>query len=272
MNITSSQQEQRKTGVKSQPLAGKVAIVTGASSGIGAATAKELGRRGALVVLAARRANELEAQASAISGAGYRAVAIPTDVTDPEQVTRLVERTIELFGRVDVLVNNAGLAWREPFIENSTQQITHIVNVNLLGAILMTHTVLPGMLERQHGAIIFVASVAAHIAVDPLYCATKFGVRGFSLSLYRELANSGVSASIVSPGFVSTPMNSHMQMRMPGPELVAKAIANLAVHPRREVVVPGYYRPLIAGERLFPWVADRIIRLSRPRVIPTRKQ
>jgi NAD(P)-dependent dehydrogenase (short-subunit alcohol dehydrogenase family) len=272
MNITTSKEERRKTGVKSQPLAGEVAIVTGASSGIGATTAMELGQRGALVVLAARRVNELEAQASAITSAGYRAVAIPTDVTDPVQVTRLVECTVELFGHVDVLVNNAGLAWREPFIENSTQQITHIVNVNLLGAILMTHAVLPGMIERHHGSIIFVASVAAHIAVDPLYSATKFGVRGFSLSLYRELANSGVSASIVSPGFVSTPMNSYMQMRMPGPELVAKTIANLAVHPRREVVVPGYYRPIIAGERLLPWVADRIIRLSRPRVIPTRKQ
>jgi len=271
MNITTSKKEQKKTGVQQQPLAGKVVIVTGASSGIGAVTAKELGRRGALVVLAARRVNELEAQASAITGAGYQAVAIPTDVTDPLQVTRLVERTVEFFGRVDVLVNNAGLAWQEPFIENSTQQITHILNVNLLGAILMTHAVLPGMLERHHGAIIFVASVAAHIAVDPLYCATKFGVRGFSLSLYRDLANSGVSASIVSPGFVSTPMNHHMRMRMPGPEVVAKAIANLAVHPRREVVVPGYYRPLIAGERLFPWVADRVIRLSRRRIIPTRK-
>jgi NAD(P)-dependent dehydrogenase (short-subunit alcohol dehydrogenase family) len=270
MNITRSKEEQRKNGVKSQPLAGEVAIVTGASSGIGAATAKELGRRGAVVVLAARRVNELEAQASAITGAGYRAVAIPADVTDAVQVTRLLERTVELFGRVDVLVNNAGLAWREPYIENSTEQITHIVNVNLLGAILMTHAILPGMLERHRGAIIFVASVAAHIAVDPLYCATKFGLRGFSLSLYRELANSGVSASVVSPGFVSTPMNRHMQLHMPGPELVAKTIADLAVHPRREVVVPFYYRPLIAGERLFPWVADRIIRRSRPRVIPTR--
>lgn len=270
MNITRSKAEQRKTGGKSQPLAGEVAIVTGASSGIGAATAKELGRRGAIVVLAARRVNELEAQASAIMEAGYRAVAIPADVTDTAQVTRLLERTVELFGHVDVLVNNAGLAWREPYIENSTEQITHIINVNLLGAILMTRAILPGMLERHHGAIIFVASVAAHIAVDPLYCATKFGLRGFSLSLYRELANTGVSASVVSPGFVSTPMNRHMQLRMPGPELVAKTIADLAVHPRREVVVPFYYRPLIAGERLFPGVADRIIRRSRPRVIPDK--
>src|SRR5919198_1638612 len=89
-------------------LAGQVAIVTGASWGIGAATARELGRRGATVVLAARRGDELEAQARAVRAAGGTAVAIPTDVADPAQVTRLVERTLAAFGRVDVLVNNAG--------------------------------------------------------------------------------------------------------------------------------------------------------------------
>jgi short-subunit dehydrogenase len=251
-----------------QSLAGEVAIVTGASSGIGAVTAKELAGRGATVVLAARRVNELEAQAKAITDAGHRAVAIPTDVTDIEQLRHLTERTIELFGRVDVLVNNAGIAWREPYMENSIEQIEQIINVNLLSTILLTHVVLPGMMERRHGSLIFVASVAAHIPVDPLYSATKFGVRGFALSLRRELANTGVSVAVVSPGFVRTPMNRHMRMPMPGPELVARDIADLAVHPRREVIVPGFYRPAITFDRLFPWVADLIIRLTRPHVVP----
>src|SRR2546421_2244427 len=103
----------------SKQLAGEIAIVTGTSSGIGAATAWELARRGAQVVLAARRASELEIQACAINEAGYRAIAIPTDVTDTVQVTQLVERTAELFGRVDVLVNNAGIAGTSLFDGNS---------------------------------------------------------------------------------------------------------------------------------------------------------
>jgi short-subunit dehydrogenase len=264
MSILKPKEERR--GTKS--LAGEVAIVTGASSGIGAVTAKELAGRGATVVLAARRVNELEAQAKALTDAGYRAVAIPTDVTDIEQLRHLTERTIELFGRVDVLVNNAGIAWRESYMENSIEQIEQIINVNLLSTILLTHVVLPGMMERRHGSLIFVASVAAHIPVDPLYSATKFGVRGFALSLRRELANTGVSVSVVSPGFVRTPMNRHMRMPMPGPELVARAIADLAVHSRREVIIPGFYRPAIEFDRLFPWVADLIIRLTRPHVVP----
>ncbi|HEX6556782.1 MAG TPA: SDR family oxidoreductase [Ktedonobacteraceae bacterium] len=261
----------RKGSVRPQTLEGEVAIVTGANSGIGAVTAKEFARRGAKVVLAARRVNELEAQAKAITDAGYRAVTIPTDVTDLTQIRQLIERTTELFGRVDVLVNNAGIAWRESYIDNSIEQIEQIVNVNLLSTILLTHMVLPGMLERHHGSLIFVASVAAHIAVDPLYCATKSGVRGFALSLRRELANTGVSVSVVSPGFVHTPMNSHMRMPMPGPEPVARAIADLATHPRREVVVPGFYRPIIEGERLFPSIADRLIWWLRPHVIASTR-
>lgn len=261
----------RKNSARPQTLEGEVAIVTGANSGIGAVTAKEFARRGAKVVLAARRVNELEAQAKAITDAGYRAVTIPTDVTDLTQIRQLIERTTELFGRVDVLVNNAGIAWRESYIDNSIEQIEQIVNVNLLSTILLTHMVLPGMLERHHGSLIFVASVAAHIAVDPLYCATKSGVRGFALSLRRELANTGVSVSVVSPGFVHTPMNSHMRMPMPGPEPVARAIADLATHPRREVVVPGFYRPIIEGERLFPSIADRLIWWLRPHVIASTR-
>jgi NADP-dependent 3-hydroxy acid dehydrogenase YdfG len=268
MKLARDSGKRKEASARSPALAGKVVIITGASSGIGAATAWEIARRGAHVVLAARREQELEAKANAINAAGYHAVAVPTDVTDAAQVQHLTERTLEMFGQVDVLVNNAGMAWRESFQDNSTGQIEQIVDVNLLGAILLTHAVLPGMLERRRGVIISVGSVAAHIPVDPLYCATKFGLRGFSLSLHRELLGSGVAASIVSPGFVSTPMNMHMHLPMPGPEIVARAIANLALHPRREVVVPAYYRPIMAGEHLLPWVADRIIRWTRRRVIP----
>src|SRR5205823_13296737 len=182
-----------------QSLIGKVAIVTGASSGIGAATARELARRGAWVVLAARRTDELAAQVHAITEAGGRAIAVPTDVTDATQVMRLVERTREAYGRTDVLVNNAGANWMKPLAETSADEIIRLLQVNLLGAMLLTHAVLPEMLQRRHGTIISVGSVAGHVASEPLYSATKFGVRGFSLALRRQLTGSGISVCLVTP-------------------------------------------------------------------------
>ena len=218
------------------------------------------------MVLAARRASELEAQAARIAEAGYQAVAIPTDVTDAAQVTRLARQTLERFERIDVLVNNAGIAWTKPFETIPIEKVAQVVNVNLLGVALLTREVLPGMLERGHGSIISVASVAAYMPVDPLYSATKSGVRAFSLSLRRELAGRGVSVSVVSPGFIRTAMSRNFRLPMPGPELVARKIADLVCRPRREVVVPGFYRLVIGAENAFPWLADVAIRMSRPRI------
>src|SRR5215472_12503887 len=119
MKLARGSRERKEAGTRSQALAGKVVIITGASSGIGEATAWELARRGAHLVLAARRVQELEAKANAINAAGYHAVAIPTDVTDAAQVQHLTECTLEMYGQVDVLVNNAGMAWREAFQDTS---------------------------------------------------------------------------------------------------------------------------------------------------------
>lgn len=256
MITTKTQKELRREERLSRTLSDAVVIVTGASSGIGAATAKEFARHGAQVVLAARRVDELAAQASAITGAGNRALAIPTDITNEMQVTRLIEQTLEQFGRVDVLVNNAGIGQTKPFYKQSIEYINRSLDTNLRGAILATHAVLPGMLERRHGAIISVASVAGHIAIDPLYSGTKYGLRGFSLSLYRQLSRRGISVSLVSPGFINTNMNKGLRLPMPGPELVARTIVDLVVRPRREVIVPGYYRPLTAIANALPWLVD----------------
>jgi short-subunit dehydrogenase len=138
-----------------------------------------------------------------------------------------------------------------------------MVNTNLLGVIRLTHAVLPGMLARRRGAIISVASVAGHVAVDPLYSATKYGVRGFSLSLQRQLRGSGVSVSAVSPGFIRSELTAGGRRFMPGPAIVARAIADLVAHPRREVVTPGYYRPLVLLEHALPWLGDRLLRPRR---------
>jgi short-subunit dehydrogenase len=237
-------------------LAGRVAIVTGASSGIGAATARELGRRGAHVVLAARRAEALEAQAEAIREAGGTALAIPTDLTDRAQLADLAERATATFGRVDVLVNNAGANWSRSLASTSPDDVTGLVEVNLLAAMLLTRAVLPGMLERRHGAVITIGSLSGRVAMEPLYSATKYGLRGFSLALRRQLAGSGVSVSLVSPGNVRTAMTAHVDADMPEPEVVATAVADLVTHPRREVVIPGKHYAIAWLEQLLPRLAD----------------
>ena len=251
-------------------LAGEVAIVTGASSGIGAATARELGRRGAAVVLAARRVAELDEQSQAIREAGAQVLAIPTDIADPAQVTLLAERAVAAFGRVDVLVNNAGAGWLRPFASAPPDEISGLVRVNLLGAMLLTRAVLPGMLERRHGAVISVGSLSGRVAMEPLYSATKYGVRGFSLALRRQVAGSGVSVSLVSPGNINTAMTRHVAARMPEPPLVAEAIADLIRHPRREVVIPRRHYAIAWLEQMLPGVTDLVH--HRRRWSPVREE
>jgi short-subunit dehydrogenase len=253
-----------RDGHKPRPtLADEVAIVTGASSGIGAATARELGRRGATVVLAARRVDELDAQTQAIRAAGAVAMPIPTDVADPAHLTRLAGRTMATFGRVDVLVNNAGAAWARPLASSSADEVIGLVHVNLLGAMLLTRAVLPGMLERRHGAIISVASLSGRVAMEPLYSATKYGLRGFSLALRRQVAGSGVTVSLVSPGNIDTAMTRHVRARMPGPDLVATTIADLVTNSRREVVIPRRHCAIAWLEQVLPSVADLAHRRRR---------
>lgn len=240
------------------PLTDQVAIVTGASSGIGAATARELARQGARVVLAARRERELEAQVLAIRAGGGRAMAVPADVTDVAQVMRLIEFARQEFGPIDVLVNNAGVNWAKPLADTSPDEIIRLLQVNLLGAMVATNAVLPEMRQRRHGSVITVGSVASHVAIEPLYSATKFGVRGFSLALRRQLAGSGVSVSLVTPGNIRTRMTSGLRERMPEPELVATAISDLILNPRRELIIPRKYHAIIWFDRLFPGIADSI--------------
>jgi short-subunit dehydrogenase len=246
----------REPGRSQRTPVGDVAIVTGATSGIGAATARELGRRGARVVLAARRVDELNAQARAIREAGGEALAVPTDIGDATQVTLLVKRAVASFGRVDVVVNNAGAGWSSPLAVTSPDEVRRLLEVNLLGAMLLTRAVLPGMLERRHGAIVSVGSLSGRVAMEPLYSATKYGLRGFSLALRRQLLGSGVSVSLVSPGKIDTAMTRHVSARMPEPDVVATTIADLVAHPRREVVVPRRHYVIAWLEQVLPSMAD----------------
>jgi NAD(P)-dependent dehydrogenase (short-subunit alcohol dehydrogenase family) len=241
-------------------IAGAVALVTGASSGIGAETARELARRGARVILAARRSELLAEQVAAITAAGGQASAIEADISDLASVERLASAAEAVYGQVDILINNAGIHLRGPFAQIAPESVATMLDTNLTGAALLTRLLLPAMLSRHSGAIICVASVAGNIATDPMYSATKYGLRGFALSLRRQLHSSGVSVSVVSPGYIRTAFNRSRRGRLPGPELIARAIAGLVERPRREVVAPWWYGAAIAVERVAPGLVDFALR------------
>jgi NAD(P)-dependent dehydrogenase (short-subunit alcohol dehydrogenase family) len=189
------------------------------------------------------------------------ALVVPTVVTDATPVAALSARAHDEYGQVDILVNNAGIGALRRFARTEPEVIARILETNLVGAMLLTRAVLPGMLERRRGTIIAVASVAGLVAVDPLYSASKYGVRGFMLGLRRQLRGTGISASLVSPGFIRTPLTKGNRTPLtPGPEVVARTIARLAARPRREVVVPRVYRVAVGVERVAPWLVDLALR------------
>lgn len=187
-------------------LSGAVAVVTGASSGIGEATALALARRGANVVLAARRRERLDELARRIAMRGGTALAVGCDVTEREDLTNLAATVEDRFGRCDALVNNAGIPGGGRFADLSPDQIERIVRVNELGVMFATKAFLPMMLARGRGHVVNVASLAGRFAApgSSVYAATKHAVVAFSESLFYELESHGILVTAVNPGFVAT--------------------------------------------------------------------
>jgi NADP-dependent 3-hydroxy acid dehydrogenase YdfG len=187
-------------------LEGKVAAITGASSGIGAATALALSEAGAAVGLGARRGDRLEDLVSRIESGGGRAVAIETDVADEAQARSFVERTREELGGLDVLVNNAGVMLLGPVLDANTDEWRTMVDVNVLGLLYCTHAALPAMRDSGGGHIVNVSSVAGRRAGAGagVYNFTKFGVTGFSEALRQEALAFGVRVTVIEPGYVET--------------------------------------------------------------------
>ncbi len=254
-----------------------VAIVTGASSGIGEATARRLAKEGYRVALAARRLDRLQTLADEITAAGGIALPIETDVSDIASLQNLVKQTHTTWGRIDVLFNNAGFGrfkWLEEL--DPAKDIAGQVEVNLTGVIQLSSFVLPIMIEQRRGHIINMASMAGYVATPTysVYAATKHGVRGFTDALRREVGVWGVRVSALYPGGVSTEFGSHTGAeRKTGittpkallltPEDVAGMVFRLARGNRsRQVPMPGVSWLAIWFNRLLPGLNDWIVERS----------
>jgi NADP-dependent 3-hydroxy acid dehydrogenase YdfG len=245
-------------------LNGTVALVTGASSGIGEATARALAGEGAAVAIAARRKDRLDELAREIEQGGGRALAIETDVTDQGQAIAAVERAVSELGRLDTVVNNAGVMLLGPILDAPVEEWDRMIDLNLKGLLYVTHAALPHLLEAAAGEpravadLINVSSVAGRVARagSGVYNLTKHGVGAVSESLRQELTGRHVRVSLVEPGAVDTELKDHLreevreqalkrfaEIEMLEADDIADAIAYIVTRPRRVAVNELLIRP-----------------------------
>ncbi|MBI3300719.1 MAG: SDR family oxidoreductase [Deltaproteobacteria bacterium] len=237
------------------PLAGSVALITGAGRGIGRAVALRLARAGAATVLAARTEHELLDVAETVRASGTEALVIPTDVTSDQQLAGLVNTSLARFGHIDILVNNAGGGPpRTLVVKARMADWEWTLRVNLWATMVLTKLVLPSMIERRNGTIVNICSLAGLTgkAGEAAYAAAKFGVRGFSQSVFEEVREHGVKVSTICPGYVNTaliPPNRRVdRSKMLSPEDVAEAVYEVVASSSRccpvEIVLHPQYDPL----------------------------
>lgn len=199
------------------PLSGTSALVTGASSGIGEETARQLASLGATVALVARRADRLDALAKEITGAGGKALVIVADVTQREEAENAVDRAVGELGSLDILINNAGVMLLGPILDAPVEEWERMVEINILGLLYCAKAALPHLLERAENSpravadIVNISSVAGRVARlgSGVYNATKFAVGAFSESLRQEVTRRYVRVSLVEPGAVTTELAGH---------------------------------------------------------------
>ena len=248
----------------------KVVLITGASSGIGAGVARRLAKEGAKVVLTARRKELLDSLAQEITAQGGQALALQVDVTDNHAIKEMVNETVAKYGRLDVLVNNAGLGFSSDVKDIDPARLRLQVAVNLVALIECAQAALRPMVAQGSGLIINVASLAGLVGApgSSVYSATKFGVIGFSDSLRREVHKQGVRVTTFCPGFVATDFSPRLKKismgapdapYLPGVmsvEYVAGVIAGIIRRPRRLVLVPFAFSTLVQLARAFPGIVD----------------
>ena len=251
---------------------GSVVIVTGASSGIGEATARQFGQEGARVVLAARRIDRLESLAREIESLGTEAeaLAVQTDLSRLEDIRSLIHQTLDRFGRIDVLVNNAGMG-RLDWLENldPRSDIEAQFDVNVLGVVQTTRQVLPVMIQQRSGHIINMGSMSSLIATPTytIYAASKHAVHGFSEALRREVKPWGIHVSMIYPGGVKTDFGKHAGVKRRtkattprflklSAEDVARAVVQLVRRPRAMQLIPRLWGLVALINQLFPSLVD----------------
>lgn len=260
----------------------KIAVVTGASSGIGAATARRLAREGMHVVLVARRLERLEELAGEIRNAGGGAELIPADLTQEAERARVFAEVTKRFGHADILVNNAGLGWYGYGTDMNWRTAWEMLQVNVEAVVQLSLSFLGKMRRRNSGHIINVGSISGSIPSQgiALYGATKSFLDNFTTALYRELTGTRVHISVVRAGAVRTEFGEaalakenggHVPTEKVGvpAEAVAERIWHLVRHPRRVAYIPNWLRLVPWAELSFGWIIDQVgpLLLKRKRAL-----
>lgn len=253
-------------------LRGRTALVTGASGGIGTFIARELAREGMNLVLSGRREQALASVVEELRGLGVQAHAVPADLLDLSQPDVLIERSEAVLGPVDVLVNNAGLELTSAFTNYTREELISVVNVNLTAPLLLTHRVLPGMLARGRGHVVFISSLAGKLGpgYEEPYAATKAGLVGLTQSLRSEYLGAPVGFSVICPGFVAGDgmyqrmveegITSNRVIGATTVEKVSEKVVEAIRRDRPEIIESGRpVRPIIALAQIAPGLVERLL-------------
>ena len=257
-------------------------LITGASNGIGRRLAIDLAGRGAIVVGCGRSSERLQATSAEMQRTSQLSTAIKCDVAKLDQVRAMITGVLSKFGKIDILINNAGIGMRKPFAETPIEVIEELMRTNYLGVVYCTHEVLPSMIARGRGHIVNISSVAGKIGALNIagYCASKFAMNGLSESLYYELAPLGINVSVICPGPVRTDFNKSFADTPPkspaslvvSAKFVSAAVIKAIEGRHFEVVLPRWLALICWFKRmtpnLFRAIADRNF---RQRIVETKK-
>lgn len=255
-----------------EQLRGRTALVTGASGGIGRQIARRLAKDGMNVIVSGRREEVLAEVVAELRDQGVSSEAVPADLGDLSQVDPLIERSEAALGEIDVLVNNAGVETVGAFTAYSREQLTSMVDVNLTVPLLLTHRVVPGMLERGRGHVVFISSLGGKVgpAYNEPYAATKAGLVGLNQSLRAEYRNAPIGFSVVCPGFVAGDgmyqrmvdegISSNRLLGETTTDKVADRVVEAIRHDRPEIVESGSpIRPMLAISQISPRLAEWLV-------------
>jgi short-subunit dehydrogenase len=255
-----------------EQLRGRTALVTGASGGIGRQIARRLAKDGMNVIASGRREDVLAGLVAELRELGVKAEAVPADLSDLSQVDPLIERSESALGPIDALVNNAGIEITAPFTGYRPEELTSVVDINLTVPMLLTHRVVPGMLERERGHVVFISSLAGKIgpAYNEPYGATKAGLIGLNQSLRAEYRHSPIGFSVVCPGFtagdgmyqrmVEEGVSSNRMLGETTTDKVADGVSEAIRYDRPEIIESGSpVRPLLAMGQVAPRLVERLV-------------